>query len=205
MDIIEEELKIFHKIGVKEVAILDPIFFRDKERAKLILDKIKRICPEIRFEIQTKFEHLNDELIGMISELNIYLGCGVQTSDPFVQKEIKRLNNNEKMIKNMKLLEEKGINFEVHLIYGLPYQDIQSLQADFKLLNKYTSEIKLFPLSRLRGTGLDVILGADNSEMVFSPIFPREVISTKWINTEDILEIKINGLNSTIFLSSISN
>jgi radical SAM superfamily enzyme YgiQ (UPF0313 family) len=191
LEIIEKELRVFLDNNVKEVAVLDPIFFVNRDRALDILLLIEKICPQIRFEIQTKLEHLDEEIIQMISRLNIALECGVQTFDSLVQKKIKRVNKKERMIEIMELLKKKNIEFEAHLIFGLPYQTIESLRADYELLKKYTVDVKLFPLVLLKGTGLDIEIQSNNSEdFVFSSIFPREVISTKWMSSKDILDLK---------------
>ena len=200
LESIEQELKVFKRKGVKEVAVLDPIFFVHKERAKKILRLIQRICPEILFEIQTKLEHLDEELMQLISQLNVFLECGVQTLDPIVQKEIKRGNSKKRMIERMKKLNEHEIEFDAHLIYGLPKQTIQSLQNDYTLLSKYTADIKLFPLIRLKGTGLDVNIEENNSDdFVFSPLFPKQVILTTWMSSEDIWKIKSGNMLSDGF------
>ena len=172
LEIIERELKVFKQRGVKEVAVLDPIFFVHKDRAKSILMLIKQICPEIRFEIQTKLEHLNEELIELISQLNVFLECGVQTLDPEIQKEIKRTNSRKRMVENMKLLNKYGIEFDAHLIYGLPRQTIESLREDYNLLSKYTGDIKLFPLIILKGDwiGCEYKRKEFRGFCVFSPI-----------------------------------
>jgi len=158
LSIIEKELRVFRQHGVKSVAVLDPIFFKNQARGKKILELIDEICPDIHFAIQSRVEHLNSEIIQMIIKLNISLEFGIQTLDIKIGKEIKRVNNRSKIDLILAELKENNIQFECHLIYGLPYQTIESLQQDYEYLAKYCSDIKLFPLIRLRGTGLDIEL-----------------------------------------------
>ncbi len=192
-DQIKKDLELFRQKGVKEVAVLDPIFFVHKDRAKKILSMIKEICPSIRFEIQTKLEHLDKNLLEMIRDLNIVLECGIQTLDSIVQKEIKRVNNKERITENLQRLVDKNVPFEVHLIYGLPYQSFQSLLLDFTFLLQFTDNIRLFPLIRLKGTALDLSI-ENEDDFVFSPILPREVIKTKWMDQTTIYRIKKYGV-----------
>ena len=194
LDRIRMDLELFSQRNVKEVAVLDPIFFVHKDRAKKILSMIREICPSTRFEIQTKLEHLDDDLIEMISDLNIMLECGIQTLDPIVQKEIKRRNNKERIAKILQRLVDMKVPFEVHLIYGLPKQTLQSLLRDFSFLQQFTDNIRLFPLIRLKGTGLDHSIRNEN-DLVFSPIFPREVIKTRWMDQSLIYKIKRKGVS----------
>lgn len=194
LDRVRSDLELFVKRGVREVAVFDPIFSVHKDRAKAILTLIKDICPDIRFEIQTKLEHLDDELLNLIGGLNIVLECGIQTLDPVVQEQIKRRNNRDRIEEVLEKIKRYNISIEAHLIYGLPYQTYESLVKDYKFLRKYTKTILLFPLIRLKGTGLDVNL-TDDMEMVFSPIFPKEVIQTRWMSRSQILQLKRDGLN----------
>ncbi len=189
---IEQELQLFKQKCVKSVAVLDPIFFKDKERGMKILDLIENICPNIHFAIQSRVEHLDTQIIQKIKNLNISLEFGIQTLDKKVGREIKRVNNQSKIDLILSELRVKNIQFECHLIYGLPYQPLHSLKQDYEYLAKYCSDIKLFPLIRLRGTGLDIKLYQPkySEKLVFSPLFPNEIIETQWMTRREILEIK---------------
>ena len=79
LDTVRKELKTIKTLGIKNVAVLDPVFFLNRERALNILDLIEEITPDIKFSIQTRFEHLNLEIIEKASRLNIELECGLQT------------------------------------------------------------------------------------------------------------------------------
>ncbi len=188
---IERELNVFNRMGVREVAVLDPIFFKDADRGLKILELIERICPEIRFEIQSRVEHLTDEIMQKISELKIALEFGIQTLENEVAKIIKRVNKAGIIEKNLEKLNHLGVEFECHLIFGLPYQTEHSLEKDYRFLARYTSTVKLFPLVRLRGTALDIDINYGlHDDLVFSPIFPQEIISTRWMGSKTILKMK---------------
>ena len=189
LETVRKELEIIKKIGVKNVAVLDPVFFLNRERALNILDLIEEITPDIKFSIQTRFEHLNLEIIEKVSRLNIVLESGLQTLDTKVQKRIKRINNREKVISVIHDIQVHKIMFETHLIYGLPEQTYESFIYDLKvLMEKECRVLRIFPLSRLRGTEID--LESNNSDIIFSPIFPEEVIETKWMNRDEVFRLK---------------
>ena len=185
-------LTLLKERGIRRVAVLDPIFFYNKERARRILDAIRRIAPNTVFEIQTRIEHLDAEIIDSIKGMNIILECGVQTLDSKVQREIRRINDVTKVQNNLKLLRSSGIQFEIHLIYGLPFQTVDSFLNDVDFLSKFKpSRVRVFPLSLLKGTDLAEKAQSEyKGKMTFSPIFPKEVISTEWISQEDILSLK---------------
>ena len=124
--------------------------------------------------------------------MKIILECGVQTLDRKVQREIRRVNDMAKVENNLKLLRSSGIQFELHLIYGLPFQTLDSFLKDVDFLIKFKpSRLRVFPLSLLKGTDLAEKVQAEyRGKMIFSPIFPKEVISTDWISQDDILSLK---------------
>ena len=81
------------------------------------------------------------------------------------------------------------IMFETHLIYGLPEQTYESFIYDLKVLMETGCRVlRIFPLSRLRGTEIDVEF--NNSDIIFSPIFPKEVIETRWMNRGEVFRLK---------------
>lgn len=192
IDQVKTELYSLVETGVKHVAVLDPIFFLHKDRALQILKLAKETAPGIRFEIQPRIEHMDREILETISGMNVLLECGIQTLDMRVQREIKRLNNIEKIVENLGQMNKMGIKYEAHLIYGLPYQTLGSFLGDLDTIFNYEpSRVRVFPLSLLKGTELyDDVNTKYDGRIVFSPVFPREVISTDWINSHDILTLK---------------
>lgn len=189
---VKEELKRIKAHKVKRVAILDPIFFMNKEKGIEILRLMKEVTPEIEFEIQTRIEHLDPQLISLLSDMKVRLECGVQTLDPMVQRKIKRVNNFNKIEEYLGLLHRKNVTFETHLIYGLPFQTLDSFLKDLDTLISYKpSKIRVFPLSLLKGTDLAFSMNTEYlSRLEFSPIFPKEVLKTDWMSSEEIMTLK---------------
>lgn len=194
LDKIEVDLHFFVENGVTEVAVLDPIFFAHRKRALAILQLIEQIAQKIRFEIQTRLEHLNQEIMNKIVKLGtIVLECGVQTLDPVVQKHISRFNNHKKVMTNLQLLQKHRIPYEVHLIYGLPFQTLDSLLHDIQTLLSFTpSKLHLFPLALLKGTKLaSEVETIYKHKLIFSPVFPQYVIETAWMSMEEVYYVKL--------------
>ncbi len=186
---IEFELKKIAKMNPKNVAVLDPVFFLNKERAIRMLELMNEITPNTTYNLQTRFEHLNSKLIEKLNSEKVILECGLQTLDSGVQRRIKRVNNREKVKEVIGDLIVRGIRFETHLIYGLPGQTLESFISDIIFLKDIgCTKLRIFPLSLLRGTEIE--LSADNGEILFSPIFPREVISTDWMNLNQVYKVK---------------
>ena len=51
-------------------------------------------------------------------------------------------------------------------------------------------KLRIFPLSLLRGTDIDNSYEINEGCILFSTIFPREVIATKWMNRDEVFFLK---------------
>ena len=186
---VEFELKKIAEVAPKNVAVLDPVFFLNKMRAVNVLEMMKKITPETTYNLQTRFEHLNADIIEKIDPDHIILECGLQTLDPEVQRRIKRVNNRERVNETIKNLNARKIRFETHLIYGLPGQTMDSFASDVISLKQMgCNKLRIFPLSLLRGTEIEV--DAISGEITFAPAFPREVIRTEWMDLYQVYRLK---------------
>ena len=190
IETVKYELKNMRENSVSDVAVLDPVFFLNKNRAMSILDLIEQELPDAKFSLQTRFEHLDEDIISRISNLNIKLECGLQTLDDKVQRKIRRVNHRMKVEQVISQLTLHKVEFETHLIYGLPEQTFSSFFNDvFSVFYMGCKKIRIFPLSLLRGTEVEIDF-MNSQDLIFSPIFPKEVIKTKWIDIGTMLGIK---------------
>jgi radical SAM superfamily enzyme YgiQ (UPF0313 family) len=189
---LREDLRRLRQAGVRELAILDPIFFLHKDRALSILHALEEELPETRLEIQSRLEHLNAELIEQLSRMSVRLECGVQTLDPKVQAAIHRGGKQSVVERSLARLHDIGVEFEVHLIFGLPFQTVDSLFRDVEyLLGFQPRRLRLFPLLDHRGTTLSrEAQTIYRGRLVFSATFPRQVEATEWMSCEAVSKLK---------------
>ncbi len=158
LDKIFEELAFFKEKNVQKVNVLDPIFNGGKN-AVLILEEIARLQMNTIFSFQVRFENLKNALgrkfLDLAEKININLEFGLQT---VVEKEfyaIERPNNLKVVEETIKELNAKGISYEISMIYGLPYQTLESFQYGIDwLLQRNAENILAFPLMLLKGTKL---------------------------------------------------
>ncbi len=158
LDKIFEELAFFKEKNVQKVNVLDPIFNGGKN-AVLILEEIARLQMNTIFSFQVRFENLKNALgrkfLDLAEKININLEFGLQT---VVEKEfyaIERPNNLKVVEETIKELNAKGISYEISMIYGLPYQTLESFQFGIDwLLQRNAENILAFPLMLLKGTKL---------------------------------------------------
>jgi radical SAM superfamily enzyme YgiQ (UPF0313 family) len=153
-----EELLLFKQRGLKRINVLDPIFNIGGDYLE-IMREIDRLNFQSTFTFQSKIELLSknngSEFLDLIEKTNSHLEFGLQTVIESEYKIIDRKNNVNEIIRQLDLLNQRQISYEVSLIYGLPNQTIDSFQRSIDFLrNKGCSNITAWPLMLLKGTPL---------------------------------------------------
>ena len=157
-DRVFEELIFFKNMNVNKINILDPIFNAGEDYL-VILNKMVSIGLTSLISIQTRFETISgkkgQEFLNLCEKLNIHLEFGLQTAIRNESVLIKRKNQPEKIASVMEELNNRGISYEVSLIYGLPSQTLHSFNESIEFLKiNGCYNIKAFPLMLLKGTEL---------------------------------------------------
>lgn len=148
------ELALFKEYNVGKVNVLDPVFNIGQDYIEII-DEAYRIGSNSKFSLQVRPELVNDKFLNSISNLNVCLEFGIQTLKEKENRFIKRGNNYEKIFNTLKKVKERKINFEISLIYGLPFQTVSTFSQSVEaLINFGCSSITAFPLMLLKGTEL---------------------------------------------------
>jgi len=153
---VEEEIDLFCRAGVREIAVLDPIF-NAHPRAAQILDRFRRRGYSGRLSLQCRAESVRPEFLDAAARLDVCLEIGLQTIHEQESEAIQRRNHLGKVERILGQLRCRGIDHEVSVIYGLPGQTLESFKETVAwCIERRVPVIKAFPLLLLRGTALDV-------------------------------------------------
>nr|VFJ50877.1 MAG: Radical SAM superfamily enzyme YgiQ, UPF0313 family [Candidatus Kentron sp. DK] len=153
-----EEIEWFNARKTRKVNILDPVFNAGNEYL-LVLEEMLRMKFSSVISLQCRFEMIKGEkgnrFIALVEKLDAVLEFGIQTIFEEESRAINRPINPDYIRKVLRLLKERGIAYEISLIYGLPNQTVDSFKRsiDFALENGAT-KILAFPLMLLKGTPL---------------------------------------------------
>jgi radical SAM superfamily enzyme YgiQ (UPF0313 family) len=155
---IYSELNLFNEKKVQKINIIDPIFNTGKQYIG-ILKYMTEIRLKAKVAFQTRFELITGEkgthFINLSSLLNVTMEFGVQTLIEEECKVINRHNNINLIKKNVQILNDKDIDYEINLIYGLPRQTKSSFLKSIDLLKSMNCKrITAHPLMLLIGTPL---------------------------------------------------
>ena len=158
LDKVYAEIAFFKERKVEKINIIDPIFNAGSHYLETLTEFTKTNISSL-ISIQARFETINgdkgEKFLDHCEQLNINLEFGLQTAIKEESKLISRKNNPDKITSIMKRLNNRNINYEISLIYGLPMQTLESFKysIDFALDNGCTN-ITAFPLMLLKGTEL---------------------------------------------------
>lgn len=153
---IKAEIELFCRSGVKEIAVLDPIFNMGPYAIE-ILEYFHRLGFKGRLALQCRAETTTDEFLEAASKLDVKLEFGLQTVIEEESQAIKRKNQIPIVDKVLGKVRDLGIFHEVSLIFGLPLQTTESfLKSVDWCLERQVPVIRAFPLLLLRGTALEL-------------------------------------------------
>ena len=178
---LEAELRLFARLRVPQVFVLDSTFNKIPARAKEILRLIGKLAPGVHFHFEVRSEFIDAELARLFASLTCSLQIGLQSADPAVLRGVGRGFDRDDFARRVALLNQSGAIFGFDLIYGLPGDSLALFRdsLDFAL-SLYPNHLDIFPLAVLPGTrlfgkaqelGLDH-LGAPPYTLISTPSFP---------------------------------
>ena len=149
-----DEIDLFCKKNVSDIAVLDPILIQVLNQKISLRDSNQMVLQgAFRFNVA---EMADAEFIELASKLDVCLEFGLQTIHKNEGKAVNRTNNMRVVEEVVELVNEKEIDYEISLIYGLPEQTIHSFRETVDwCLSKSVPIIKAFPLMLLRGTEVE--------------------------------------------------
>lgn len=180
------ELSKLIRRGVQHLKFVDRTFNLDTPTSVKILEFLLEHCESGLF-VHVEFvpHRLPDELRSVIRRFpknTLQLEVGIQTFDPSVAARINRVQNEQRLERNLRfLLDETNVHVHTDLIVGLPGETLETFKTGFdRLMAIRPHEIQVGILKRLPGAPIRRHDG--QWEMVYSPDPPYEVLSTKTID-----------------------
>ena len=191
-DLVRNEINFLKQKDVQKVNIMDPTF--NILNQNNIIDYIDKINYKSLFTFQSHFNVLRkniEEKLNLFNKINSHLEFGLQCINKKTLSEVNRshdLLQVKEVIKNMVRMD---MSFEISLIYGLPYQTIETFKDAVKFLTDLgVKNIYGFPLQLYNGTQLYNKRKEYEISTVANELLIPEVVSTKWMNKDEVLFLK---------------
>ena len=154
-----QELEYFKKRKVQEINVLDPIFNLRPDHYLEICKKIEILEIQVRFYFQCRLELLcrpdGERFLEFCRDHDVWLEFGVQTFREKESAAIERGNKYPKIDKAIEMLHRFNVSFDLHLIFGLPFQSFDDFLWSYdKAKDSCPRGLYIFPLNVLKGTNL---------------------------------------------------
>lgn len=191
---VKRELQYFLDKRVKQVKFIDRTFNCNREHAFTIWQFLAEHDNGVtNFHFEISAELLTKEELSLFSRMRpglIQLEIGVQTTNRETLQAIHRKAD----LKNLKLTvlsvyKLRNIHQHLDLIAGLPYEDLKSFRKSFNdVYGMRPDQLQLGFLKVLKGSEMYERAGEYGIAYQSEP--PYEVLYTKWLAYEDVLELK---------------
>jgi hypothetical protein len=153
---IAQEVELFCRAGVDDIAVLDPIFNLGRHSV-FVLRQLAAGGFSGRLSVQCRAELVDEAFLEATGGLHVRLEFGLQTIHDGEGRAIRRQNRIDRVDAVLAAVRHRNLKHEVSLIYGLPEQTLESfLKSVSWCLDRRVPVIKAFPLLLLRGTALDL-------------------------------------------------
>lgn len=194
LELVKRELQYFLDAGVPQVKFVDRTFNCKKSHAMAIWSYIQEHdngTTNFHFEIAADL--LGEEEMGLLARMRpglVQLEIGVQTTNVKTLEAIRRKTDLSE-IRRITAGINAGRNVHQHLdlIAGLPLEGMDSFRQSFNDVYAMEPEqLQLGFLKVLKGSYMEEMAPAYG--LVYSSRPPYEVLSTRWLPYDGILELK---------------
>lgn len=194
MELVKKELRFFLDQKVAQVKFIDRTFNCHHAHAREIWQFLKENdngVTNFHFEISADILQEEEiELLGTFRPGLAQLEIGVQTANPDTLAAIHRVSDIDRLERIVGALR-KGNNIHLHLdlIAGLPYEDLESFGRSFdRVYGMKPHQLQLGFLKVLKGSEMEE--KAEEFHIVYRDKPPYEVLYTRWLSYEDVLQLK---------------
>lgn len=185
-------LKQIEQSDVKQVKLLDRTFNADPQRALLLARYMNEFCKNQIFQFEIVAETLSEALLNFFvqeaDKQRFRFEIGIQSFHSETLQAVGRLQDNKRLKEVIGKLRDANCTMHVDLIAGLPYEDIHCFQSSFdEVFELHASEVQLGILKLLKGTKLRSQQA--QYEFTFHVQAPYDILSTKWMEEQDLRRI----------------
>lgn len=195
LELVLKELQFFIDKKVPQVKFVDRTFNCKHEHAmaiwKYLADKDNGIT-NFHFEVSADLLRQDElELIKTMRPGLIQFEIGVQTVNEKTISEIRRTMNLERLEACVAQVKSAGnVHQHLDLIAGLPYEDFESFKNSFDVVyNMHPEQLQLGFLKVLKGSYM--YEHQEDYTLLYRKKPPYEVLSTRWISYEELLDLKL--------------
>ena len=194
LSLVFQELQFFLDHRVQQVKFVDRTFNCRAERATAIWSYLAEHDNGVtNFHFEIGADLLRPEQVELVARMRpglVQFEIGVQTTNPETIREVSRSMDLQRLKQAVRAIQKTGkAHQHLDLIAGLPYEGKERFARSFDEIYALKPEqLQLGFLKVLKGSRM--YTEAEKYGILFHASPPYEVMRTRWIRYEELLEIK---------------
>ena len=194
LDLVLPELEWFLQAKVPQVKFVDRTFNCKKSHAMAIWQYIRDHDNGItNFHFEIAADLLDKDELDLLSTMRpglVQLEIGVQSTNEKTLETIRRKTDIEEIRQITETINSwHNIHQHLDLIVGLPWEDLKRFKQSFNdVYSMEPEQLQLGFLKILKGSYMEELI--PDCDLLYSAAPPYEVLQTKWLSYEDVLELK---------------
>ncbi len=190
---------LVNKYGVKNIKIIDELFVLNPKHFLEIADGIKERGYKINFWAYARVDTIRDDYLQRLKEAGVnWLALGIESASEAVRDGAEKGNFDSAKIKEIvKKIKDAGINIMGNFIFGLPEDDLQTMQETLDLALELNCEfINVYCASAYPGSQLYNLAIQNNWELPKSWIgyaqhsYDFLPLPTKHLSASEVLKFR---------------
>lgn len=185
-EVVVDELTALLQLGI-DVELIDPTFSTNVARAKQILSLLSKRSYDGRLYFEAYPDSIDEEMADLFVGARVYnIGIGFQTMSAEGLRAVSRPRNLRKFERAVRLLSDRGIDFYVDVIYGMPQTTVDDFLQTVDYV--YATGVKRIVVYRLLGLpGSPLLDDVDKHALVFATAPPYELLQSSTFTLEELI------------------
>jgi anaerobic magnesium-protoporphyrin IX monomethyl ester cyclase len=131
--------------GIRKFIIADDCFTVNRNHVRELCDVMKSIKPSITWQGWSRVDTVTPEILSMLKDAGCYMVVfGVESGDPETLKRTNKGTTREKNIRAVKMAHAARLQVGVNLMFGFPWETIESLNNTLSLVYELWNYTHLF-------------------------------------------------------------
>lgn len=204
-EFILKELKKLSDLGVETVRISDEMFFLDKKHYEPLLQGIIDSGLKFNMWAYSRVDTVKKEALALFKKAGInWLALGIEAGSQSVRKEVSKGTFKDINIREVVAsVRDVGINVISNYIFGLPDDNLESMQQTLDLaLELNTEMVNMYPCQALPGSPLSKVASENgwvvpNSYAGYAFLsYESQPLPTKHLTAKEVIEFRDNAFNA---------
>ncbi len=145
-DYIIREFDTFAKLGIKNIKIADELFVLNSNHFMRLCDLIIERGYKFNIWCYSRIDTVKEKYLETLKKAGVnYLALGIESGNTKVRKDVTKGRFDDVDIRDIvKKIREHGINVAANYIFGLPEDDLESMQMTLDLALEMNTEMANF-------------------------------------------------------------